>query len=105
MHLPRGWGRQPSSNLANEAITDPALGSTPAEAAGKWPPPQRYSLRASACEPYRGWITLAVGRRRDAFAIYRDSVDDHGSTENYSNMRRFVPGCARSRPSIPTLIP
>jgi len=87
---PRGWGRQPPSNPANEAITDPALGNTPAEAAGTWPPPQRYSLRASSCEPYREWITLAVGRGRDAFAIYRDLVDDHGFTASYSSMRRFV---------------
>jgi transposase len=102
---PRGWGRQPPSNPANEAITDPALGNTPAEAAGRWPPPQRYSLRASACEPYREWITLAVRRRRDGFAIYRDLVDDHGFTASYSSVRRFVRGLRAEQASDPEAHP
>ena len=103
---PRGWGRQPPSNPANEAITDsgeggpsnpaiqvstgPVADCSPAEPGDAWPPPPRRSPCASACEPYREWITLAVGRGRDAFAIYRDLVDDHGFTASYSSMRRFV---------------
>ena len=35
---------------------------------------------ASACEPYRELITEALGRGRNAMAIWQDLVDDHGFT-------------------------
>ncbi len=52
---------------------------------------------ASACEPYRELIEAALGRGRDAMAIYRDLVDDHGFSATYASVRRFVlkrRGCA-----------
>ena len=33
---------------------------------------------ASACEPYRELIAEALGRGRNAMAIWQDLVDDHG---------------------------
>jgi transposase len=45
---------------------------------------------ASACEPYRELIAAALGRGRNAVAIYQDLVDDHGFTAKYASVRRFV---------------
>src|ERR1700683_84801 len=46
--------------------------------------------RASACEIYREVITDALGRGRNAMAIWQDLVDDHGCTAKYASVRRFV---------------
>jgi transposase len=84
-------GKAAESNPANEAITDPAVGGTTVGmVAGAWPLSLGRSPQASACEPYREWIALAVSRRRDGFAIYRDLVDDHGFSAGYSSVKRFV---------------
>jgi transposase len=45
---------------------------------------------ASACEPYRELIAEALGRGRNAMAIWQDLVDDHGFTARYASVRRFV---------------
>jgi transposase len=45
---------------------------------------------ASACEPYRELITEALGRGRNAMAIWQDLVDDHGFAARYASVRRFV---------------
>jgi len=45
---------------------------------------------ASACEPYRALIAAALGRGRNAMAIWQDLVDDHGFTARYASVRRFV---------------
>ena len=45
---------------------------------------------ASACEPFRELITEALGRGRNAMAIWQDLVDDHGFTARYASVRRFV---------------
>ncbi len=52
-------------------------------------PPTR-APSASACEPYRELIEEAVGRGRNAVAIYQDLVDDHGFTAKYASVKRFV---------------
>jgi transposase len=80
---PRHWGRRlPPSKPANEVSTDPAV---PA-----WPLRPGRSPRASACEPYREWIERAVATGRDAVAIWRDLVDDHGFPARYASVKRFV---------------
>jgi hypothetical protein len=70
--------------------TDPAIlaatGSTPSA----WPPRPQRAPAASACEPYRDLIALALARGRDAMAIWRDLVDDHGFAAQYASVRRFV---------------
>jgi transposase len=73
-----------------QTSTDPAAGSVPVPGGDPWPPPPGRSPQASACEPYRDWIGEAVARRRDAIAIYRDLVDDHGFRAGYASVRRFV---------------
>jgi transposase len=90
----RGRGR-PSEGTANAAISpevstdagpNPAISprgvSTDSTAA--------RAPSASACEPYRELIAAALGRGRNAVAIYQDLVDDHGFTAKYSSVRRFV---------------
>jgi transposase len=53
------------------------------------PPPSR-APSASACEPYRELIAEALGRGRNAMAIWQDLVDDHGFVARYASVRRFV---------------
>jgi transposase len=48
------------------------------------------SPSTSACEPYRELIEEAVGRGRNAMAIYQDLVDQHGFRARYASVRRFV---------------
>jgi hypothetical protein len=45
---------------------------------------------ASACEPYRELIAEALGRGRNATAIWQDLVDGHGFQARYASVRRFV---------------
>jgi len=59
--------------------TDPVTSARPARAPS-----------ASACEPYRELIVDALGRGRNAMAIWQDLVDDHGFTARYASVRRFV---------------
>ena len=85
---PGRWGHPP--NPANEVSTDPAtvagaVSTPPAGPSG----PQRAPA-ASACAPYRELIELALARGRDAMAIWRDLVDDHGFPAQYASVRRFV---------------
>ena len=48
------------------------------------PAPGRSPL-ASACEPYRELIETALGRGRDAMAIWQDLVDGHGFPAEHSS--------------------
>ena len=90
----RGRGR-PSECAAKPAIsaevsTDsaPTLAATSATVCPGAPPTRAPS--ASACAPYREVIEEAVGRGRNAVAIYQDLVDDHGFSAKYASVKRFV---------------
>jgi transposase len=94
----RGRGR-PSESKPKPALSEAvSTDSAPAKAATKaWVstdsiPLQRPSRApsASACEPYRELIAEALGRGRNAMAIWQDLVDDHGFTARYVSVRRFV---------------
>ena len=88
----RGRGR-PGEGAAKPAITigvstDPAS-PNPAISMGVStdaddPPPTR-APSVSACEPYRELIVEALGRGRNAVAIWQDLVDDHGFTSRYAS--------------------
>ena len=93
----RGRGR-PGERAAKPAIsvevsTDSTLakpaicGTVSTDAAS--PAPTR-APSASACEPYRELIVEALGRGRNAVAIWQDLVDDHGFSARYASVRRFV---------------
>jgi transposase len=84
---------QVSTDLANPAravSTEP--GPLPPGLADRsgWPPPPSRAPTASACEPYRELIELALSRGRNAMAIWQDLVDDHGFAARYASVRRFV---------------
>ncbi len=82
----RGRGRpgeeKPKAAISVEVSTDSVRPSP-------WPPPGRAPC-ASACEPYRELIVDALGRGRNAMAIWQDLVDDHGFPGRYASVRRFV---------------
>jgi transposase len=93
--------RRPPPKPASPVSTDPA---NPASAVSTdpeplppgladlppWPPPSRRAPTASACEPYRELIELALDRGRNAMAIWQDLVDQHGFPARYASVRRFV---------------
>jgi transposase len=90
----RGRGRPgegpPKPTISEEVSTDsvtaqPAIAPAVSTDAGPARAPS-----ASACEPYRELIAEAVGRGRNAVAIWQDLVDDHGFTARYASVRRFV---------------
>src|SRR6266705_2294778 len=82
----RGRGRPgvgpPKPAISGEVSTDLTRPSAP-------PRPGR-APSASACEAYREVIVEALGRGRNAVAIWQDLVDDHGFTARYASVRRFV---------------
>ena len=61
-------------------------------------PPGRAPA-ASACEPYRELIEVALALGRDAMAIWRDLVDDHDFPAQYASVRRFVITLRGQRPA------
>ena len=115
---PRGWGKHaPDSKPANrtnqvssgfggdsapsapengaplkQESTPPLADSKPANEASPDCGPGR-SPTASACEPFRDFIELSLSKGRNAKAIYQDLVDDHGFTDRYSSVKRFVRHC------------
>jgi len=99
---PGRWGHPPKPAI--EVSTDSAAAPpTPSV----WPPRPQRAPAASACEPYRELIELAVARGRNAVAIWRDLVDDHGFPSQYASVRRFVgrlrePQTAEAHPIIVT---
>src|SRR5712691_7484231 len=93
--------RRPPPTPASPVSTDPANPASevstdseplPVALAGRppWPPPTRRAPTASACAPYRELIELALGRGRNAMAIWQDLVDQHGFPARYASVRRFV---------------
>jgi transposase len=97
---PGRWGHPPaklaievSTDLANPArVASTDLGTllaAPTEPPA-WPPATIRAPTASACEPYRELIELALGRGRNAMAIWQDLVDQHHFPSRYASVRRFV---------------
>jgi transposase len=112
---PGGWGRRSASKPAIEVTTDfgaqkpvsaassdlhpqaSTTDSTSKTNPGKPPTPvtadpgrPTRSPTASASEPYRELIELALGRGRNAMAIWQDLVSEHGFTSGYQSVKRFV---------------
>ena len=103
----RGRGRPPTRAAKPAISPEVSTDSSPAAAAGSGtseaPPvsgdrPSR-APRASACEPYRELIVEALGRGRNAMAIWQDLVDDHGFPAGYASVRRFV-STVRQQPAV-----
>lgn len=92
----RGRGR-PSEATAKPAINQEPVSTDPAPAVTEPISPHEVPVlrpgrapSASACEPYRTLIAEALGRGRNAMAIWQDLVDDHGFGARYASVRRFV---------------
>jgi transposase len=82
---------------ASGSTTDLALTAKPASGSTTEPAPEAGALErpgrapaASACEPYRELIELALQRGRNAMAIWQDLVDDHEFAAGYASVRRYV---------------
>ena len=86
---PGRWGHPPA-NPAKGVSTDSDTSRATESRLPAWPSRPQRAPGASACEPYRELIELALDRGRDAMAIYRDLVDDHGFPAQYASVRRFV---------------
>ncbi len=104
----RGRGR-PSESKSKPAISlpevstdssppDPATRAEVSTDSGAIPQPGR-APSASACEPYRELIADALGRGRNAMAIWQDLVDGHGFPARYASVRRFVQTLRGSTPA------
>ncbi|MEA2984973.1 MAG: hypothetical protein QOD94_1227, partial [Alphaproteobacteria bacterium] len=89
---PRVWPPKPATTPEVSTDSDPPKPAISAEGSTdprRLSPPGRAPT-ASACEPYRELIAEALGRGRNAMAIWQDLVDDHGFTARYASVRRFV---------------
>src|SRR5438128_3318795 len=86
---PGRWGHPPA-NPAKEVSTDLTTPAASPSAPPTWPPGPQRAPTASACAPYRELIELALACGRNAMAIWRDLVDDHGFPAQYASVRRFV---------------
>jgi transposase len=78
----RGRGRpgeEPAKPAISGAVSTDVVKTAPTRAPS-----------VSACEPYRELIAEALGRGRNAVAIWQDLVDDHGFGAGYASVRRFV---------------
>jgi transposase len=82
----------PKPAIPGEVSTDLLRVEAPIAPPGRAP-------SASACEPYRELIAEALGRGRNAMAIWQDLVDDHGFTARYASVRRFVVQLRGTRPT------
>src|SRR5688572_12490175 len=78
--------------VSTDSDSKPAIteGVSTGSLLGKWPPVPGRAPSASACEPFRELIAEALGRGRNAVAIWQDLVDDHGFVGRYASVRRFV---------------
>ena len=91
---PSGWPPKPATS---EGVSTDS-GAKPATTEGlstdfgteEWPPRPGRAPAASACEAYRELIEEALGRGRNAMAIWQDLVDDHGFSAKYASVRRYV---------------
>src|SRR5258705_13167509 len=102
----RSRGR-PSESKAKPAISEevstdlrakPAIAREGVSTDPVRPPSPGRAPSASACEPYRELIAEALGRGRNAMAIWQDLVDDHGFPARYASVRRFVVALRGSTP-------
>ena len=88
-----------SSEVSTDSSVAPASGSGTGDGAPVLGDRPSRAPRASACEPYRELIAEAVGRGRNAMAIWQKLVDDHGFPAGYASVRRFV-STLRRQPTV-----
>ncbi len=79
-----------SSEVSTDSSGAPSAGTATGHATSVSAGHPGRAPGASACEPYRELIAEALGRGRNAMAIWQDLVDDHGFRAGYASVRRFV---------------
>jgi transposase len=52
----------------------------------------------SACEPWREWIIVEVGKGRNAMSIYQDLVERFGFSSRYNSVKRYVRSLKKTNP-------
>jgi len=92
---PGGWPPKPATTAGVSTDSGPSKPATTGEVStdserAQWLPPPGRAPSASACEPFREVIAEALGRGRNAVAIWQDLVDDHGFRSGYASVKRFV---------------
>src|SRR5690348_13838227 len=92
---PRKWGREPAEQAkpANEVITDPAKPANEVITGFgvEFSEIKRNKAGSvSACEPFREMIEQARVQGRNAMGIWQDLVSEHGFTQGYQSVRRFL---------------
>ena len=85
---PRAWPPNPATTGGVSTDPHPSNPATTPSVSTDSAPQRAPS--ASTCEPYRELIVEALGRGRNAMAIWQDLVDDHGFAARYASVRRFV---------------
>ena len=90
----------PGANPAIEVSTDSANPASPVSTdfGAGFAPPAGRAPTASACEAYRALIEQALGRGRNAMAIWQDLVDQHGFPGRNASVRRYVVKLRGARP-------
>ena len=88
--------------MSTDSSTAPSASTDTGDAAPVSRDRPSRAPRASACESYRELIVEAVGRGRNAMAIWQDMVDDHGFPAGYASVRRFV-STLREQPAVEAL--
>jgi transposase len=84
---PGGWGKLDPAKPANEVITDFGAELPPLTVVERKPIPHSS---ASISANYREAIALGLSHGRNAMAIWRELVDNHGFTASYQSVQRFV---------------
>jgi len=96
---PGAWGRRRPAAPADEASSDSSAAKPANEVTtdpgSQNPQPQELQPSsplpsASACEPYRETIELGLSRGRNAMAIWQDLVCQHGFSDGYQTVKRFI---------------
>jgi hypothetical protein len=82
---PGGWGRQTVSKPAIGVTTDFGVELRGRESEN----PSRHPS-ASACKPFQEAIELGLSRGRNAMAIWQDLVSEHGFSNSYQSVKRYI---------------
>src|SRR6202140_3974418 len=92
IRAPGGWGRR-KAKPANEVTTGPEP-SNPANAGEVTPGSGALGPSdgpaASATEPWREFVEVALSHGRNAVSIWQELVDQHGFTGAYESVKRYV---------------
>ena len=97
--LTKGKAKAQGAKPANAVTTGFGAESTGLEVENP-----KWSLSASACEPFRQAIELGLSRGRDATAIWQDLVAENGFDGGYQTVKRYVRKLRGNQPLQPRAV-